>query len=487
MNQLQNTKTKLNRQHAIAELWHRGELSWKCHAVQKELREVFLNAEDNSTLVWLLARQSGKSYDLAILALEQALQIPNSIIKILTDTKLHAQSIFEPIFKMILEDCPEALKPSYTESKFTYYFSNGSQIQLAGSDNKHYERLRGQKSDLVLVDEAGFCDNLKHIVKSILLPTLTHTGGKIVLASTPPTNPDHDFYEFIEQAELNNTLTKKTIYDNPLLKKEQIDRIIKEMGGDNSPQFRREYLCELIREEENVLFPEFTPELEREIIKEWPKPPFYDSYVSMDLGYKDLTVVLFGYFDFRANKVIFEDEIVLSGKEMQLPELTSAILKKEQQLWTNTLSGEAKAPYSRVSDINYIVTQEISRISNGAVYFAPTKKDDKESALNNLRVMLATKKIIISPKCKTLIRHLRNCRWKNTEHKKTFARSPDNGHYDAVDAATYFVRSIAYSKNPYPAHYNVNMTDLYVNNPSKFYGQQSQDIYRAIFNVRKKG
>lgn len=176
-----NTKSRISKQQAIAELWHRGELSWKCHSVQKELRDVFYDAEDNSTLVWLLARQSGKSYDLAILALEQALQKPNSIIKILTDTKLHAQSIFEPIFKMLLEDCPDALKPSYTESKFTYHFANGSQIQLAGSDNKHYERLRGQKSDLVLVDEAGFCDNLKHIVKSILLPTLMHTGVRLCL------------------------------------------------------------------------------------------------------------------------------------------------------------------------------------------------------------------------------------------------------------------------------------------------------------------
>ena len=155
----------------------------------------------------------------------------------------------------------------------------------------------------------------------------------------------------------------------------------------------------------------------------------------MDLGYKDLTVVLFGYFDFRANKVIFEDEIVLSGKELQLPELTNQILKKEAQLWSNPLTGETKAPYLRVSDINYIVTQEISRISNGKASFAATKKDDKESALNNLRVMLATGKVIISPKCKTLIRHLRNCRWKNTEQKKTFARSPDNGHYDEIGRA----------------------------------------------------
>jgi hypothetical protein len=483
---IQSNKQKINKRDAIVELWNRGELSWKCHAVQKEMRDVFYDAPDNSTLVWLLARQSGKSYLLAIIALEQCRKKPNSIVKLLTDTKLHAESIFEPIFKELLEDCPDHLKPVYNSQKFTYTFSNDSQIQLAGSDNKHYERLRGQKSDLVLVDEAGFCDNLKHIVMSILLPTLTHTGGKIILASTPPTDSDHDFYSFIENAELNTTLTKKTIYDNPLLKGNQVDRIIKEMGGLNSPQFRREYLCELIREEENVIFPEFTVELESEIIKDWKKPPFYDCYVSMDLGYKDLTALLFAYYDFKADKVIIEDEIILTGKELQLPDLTEKILKKEEELWHNPLTNEVKKPYNRVSDINYIVTQEISRISNGEVFFTPAKKDDKDSAINNVRVMLATKKIIINPRCKTLIRHIRNCKWKKTESKSSFARSPDNGHYDAVDALIYLIRSISYTKNPYSNYYNTSANDMYVVNPRSFYSNATLDTYKTIFNVKKK-
>ena len=478
---------KVSKSAAIAELWNRGELSWKCHSVQKDMRSVFYNADDNATLVWLLARQSGKSVELAILALEQCLRKPNSIVKLLTDTKLHAQSIFDPIFKMLLEDCPEHLKPAYVESKFTYHFSNGSSIQLAGSDNKHYERLRGQKSDLVLVDEAGFCDNLKHIVKSVLLPTLTHTGGKIVLASTPPTDSDHDFYEFIEQAELNNTLTKKTIHDNPLLKGEQVQRIIKEMGGENSPQFRREYLCEVIREEENVLFPEFTPELEAEIVKEWPKPPFYDTYVAMDLGYKDLTAVLFAYYDFKADKVIFEDEIVLSGKELQLPDLTERIIKKEADLWTNPLSNEVKIPNIRVSDINYIVTKEIARISNGDLIFDVAKKDDNEAALNKLRVMLANEQIIINPKCTTLIRHLKNVKWKSPNNRVLFGRSPDDGHYDAVDALKYLIRNINFNKNPYPAHLNMNYaTTNYIEATSGYYDSGKNDIYHRIFNIRKK-
>jgi len=48
---------------------------------------------------------------------------------------------------------------------------------------------------------------------SILLPTTIHTKGKLILASTPPEEPDHDFIQFIEQAEQENCLTKKTLFE----------------------------------------------------------------------------------------------------------------------------------------------------------------------------------------------------------------------------------------------------------------------------------
>ena len=231
----------------------------------------------------------------------------------------------------------------------------------------------------MLVDEAGFCDKLEDVVKSVLLPTTTHTNGKIVLASTPHSDPDHDFNKFIEEADLNGTLTKKTIFDNPLLSKEQVDRIIREMGGVTAPKFRREYLCEVIRDEESVVFPEFNEDLQKLIVKDWPKPPHFDSYVSMDLGYKDLTVVLFGYYDFRADKVIIEDEIVVKGIDLKLPNLAADILKKETDLWTNVLTGELRTP-NRVSDINYIVSSELQRVSDGRLFFDAAKKDDNDAS-----------------------------------------------------------------------------------------------------------
>jgi hypothetical protein len=479
-------EASLTRRQITDEAWRRGFLYHRCHSVQQAMYKTFYESEDNSTLVWLLARQSGKTYLLAILALEQALRQPNSVIKILTDTKIHMETIFIPVMNELLEECPDDVKPEYQKSKFAYTFTNGSQIQLAGSDGKNYERLRGQKSHLCLVDEAGFCDDLNNVVLSVLVPTTTHTGGKTVLASTPPKEFDHEFLPFIEEAEMHGYLTKKTIYDNPLLTATQVERIAEKMGGVHSEQYRREYLCELIKDASTAVLPECTPALLKEITKEWPTPPFFDAYESMDLGFTDLTVVLFAYYDFRADKLIIEDEIVTNGPEMHLNKLTADIKDKERKLWTNVMSGEVKTPYLRVSDINYIATNEIRKNSNNEIIFVATKKDDKDSAINNLRMQLSAKKIVIHPRCVTLLRHMQNVRWQSAKNKTVFARSPDDGHYDAVDALIYLSRSVVYSKNPYPAHYGFNLKDLHIQNEDSFNNRDPAQVYARIFGRKLK-
>jgi hypothetical protein len=475
------------------ELWRRNLIHYKFHAVQKELWEIYNKSPEGSTLVWLLSRQMGKSFCLGLFAVIQAQSKPNSIIKLLTDTKLHARTIFEPIFREIFEDCPEDLKPDYIASSYVYVFKNGSQIQLAGSDGGHAERLRGQKSDLILVDEAGFCDNLDYNVNSILFPTTTHTGGRIVIASTPSPEPDHDFNKFVEEAEARGYLTKKTLYDNPLLTPEKVDNIISKFkGGTTNSQFRREYMCEMIKDENLSVLPEVDDELLAKIVKVHEQPPFYARYVAMDIGFKDLTVVLFGYYDFKSNCVVIQDEIVKPGKEIHLPDFTKELQDKENELWMNPLTHELIKPEVRASDINPFVIQEISIYAkknnpSHPIDFSIATKHDKLAHLNKLRVMLANEKIIIHPKCETLARHLKHCKWKDKSNKDDFARSNgDDGHYDAVDALLYFVRAINYNKNPYPASYGYNLRDLHVQNPTGYERMDPKQVYANIFGVKPK-
>jgi hypothetical protein len=474
------------------ELIRRGMLQFMMHSGQQEMYNIYKSSPDNSILVWLLARQSGKSFNFGIIAATECLAKSNVIVKILTDTKLHAKTIFEPIFRQIFEDFPEDLRPEYIASSFVYIFKNGSQIQLAGSDGNSAERLRGQKSDLVLVDEGGFCSKLYYNVMSVLVPTTTHTGGRVIIASTPSPDPDHDFVGFVEIAEQNKLLTKKTVYDNPLLKKEQIDNIISKFkGGVLNSQFRREYLCEMIKDETLSVLPEVDDELIAEIVREYPIPPFCSRYVSMDIGFKDLTVILFGYYDFRGDKIVIQDEIVKNGKEIHLPVFTKEIQDKEALLWTNYLTNELMKPDLRVSDINPFVIQEISIYAkknnpDHAVDFSLATKHDKLAHINKLRVMLANKKIVIDPKCETLIRHIKHCKWKDRSSKDEFDRSPDDGHYDAVDALLYFTRAVNYNKNPYPASYGYNTRDLHVENRGTFAKTTPQEVYKSIFGTRPK-
>lgn len=472
---------------AKEQLWRAGVLIWKLDKGQLELYDLFYKSQFN-VHTWLLSRRYGKTRTLCVLALEQCLRKPNTIVKFASPTKIQVNNNVRPLFRQLLEDCPPEILPEFREKDYIYYFPNGSEIQLAGTESGHAEKLRGGESLISIVDEAQDCDDLDNLVKSVLLPTTLTTNGKVILSGTPPKEPDHEFITFIEEAESRGSLIRKTIDDNGRLTKEQKEKFIEEMGGRNSEAVRRELFCEIIRDEKRSVIPEFTPELEKEIIKEWPMPPYFDGYVAMDLGFKDLTGLVFGYYDFRADKIIIQDEIVMDLRinNNNLSKLVEEIKVKEKELWFNHVTGEPRPPYKRVSDNDLIALNEISSISQFKVRFEPTEKKDLQAAINNLREKLKSRQIIIHPRCKTLIRHLRNVRWKTGE-KNIFARSPDDGHYDLAAACVYFIRNIDIRRNPYPAHYKRNMTDLYVHDKARFEGKKSQmDVYRKIFNVQGK-
>src|SRR5688572_23925913 len=112
---------QLSKEAIVRELWIRGDLESLFSPVQKELFDIYQGSEDNSTLVWLLARQTGKTYALALIAMMTAIKNPKCIVNILTDTKLHMEEIILPKFEEIFDNlkipCPEDLKPRYEKAK----------------------------------------------------------------------------------------------------------------------------------------------------------------------------------------------------------------------------------------------------------------------------------------------------------------------------------------------------------------------------------
>lgn len=485
------TKLKYDRNVLIEEIWRRGSISSiKLDPAQKEFDRL-VKESDETIPVILSSRRLGKTWWALVLSLETCLKTPNAVVKFVAPTKEMINDIVEKTMPQILEDCPALLQPNQYKSKYVYKFHNGSRLEMAGINSGHADKIRGGYANLIIVDEAGFCNDLLNTIRRVLTPLTTNTMGKIILLSTPPDDLEHDFLKLVEEAEMRGVLIKKTIYDNPRIKPEEIEHILAAYPGrEKHPDFRREYLCQIQKNKELSVIPEFDDELVKSIVKPWKKPTMFDGYVGMDLGFKDLTVVVFGYYDFRAAKLIIEDEIVMNFQIQAntLQKLVRQMHEKEQDIFSDPMTHELKKPAMRVSDINYIVLKEIHHFSKGLISFSSAKKDDKQAAINNLRILLATEKVIINPKCTTVISHLMNAKWSKT-NKAIFDRSPDHGHYDAVDALLYLSRAVDFNKNPYPRGYDYEQADLYVKpEVSNFSGSNSPIVQnmKTLFKVGRK-
>lgn len=473
---------------ATDELWRRGQISlYKLTPEQKDI-STKITESNQKIIVVLCSRRLGKTFYAICLAIDTCLKIPNASVKFVSPTQKMVKDNIESLMTKILEDCPEELRPEYVKSRNMFRFKNGSILQMAGTDSGNAERLRGGFAHLCIIDEAQSCNDLTNTVRSILIPTTTHTKGKVVLLGTPPRDSEHDFMKFVADADEQDVLIKKTIHESTILKADELEGILSAYPGrENHPDFKREYLCIVQKDTEFSAVPEFTDELEAEVVKVMERPPHFDYYESMDLGGKDLTVVLFAYFDFRKALIVIEDELVMDFQEKgnHIGLLVQKIQEKEAEHFSDPIVHEVRAPYMRVSDIDYIALGEIRKHSYNKIDFMLAKKDDKASAVNNLRIMIANKRIIINPRCKTLIKHLRNVKWSKS-NRSMFDRSVGMGHYDAVDALIYLTRAIVFSKNPYPANFGLNQTDLvFLGKPNQ--SQESAvDVFRALFKIGKK-
>jgi PBSX family phage terminase large subunit len=476
---MEKKKTK-QQEEASKLLWQKGHLKHKLHDLQKKIYDQFYTGEDYITTM-LLSRRSGKSYLMCLLAIETCLRNKNAIVLYVCQTKDMVKQIIRQNIEPIIEDCPESLKPEWKEADKCYYFKNGSMLRIAGSDAGHYNRLRGTKSDLWIVDEAGFCKDLEEIVWNVLQPTTATTKGRGILASTPdPSKPGHPFItQFVEPAEVKGKLFKYTIFDNPLIDEKKRNEIIESIpGGVNSPKFKAEYMCEVFRGTESVVIPEFDSFAEKELVVDsYTRPPKYDAYVSMDIGGKDFTVVLFGFYDFLKDTIVIEDEVVLKQRQNSL-NLALNIRKTKEGLW-----GE-NDPYMMFADNNNIILLNDLNLQHN-LRFIPTKKDNKEASINQLRVRIQQRKLLISSKCKTLIYHLKNATWSKAQaigNYKKFAYGNDGSHFDAIDSLLYMIRNVSYGKNPYPSDWGgLRGENVYVRKTNEEKAQKFINLFKRKF------
>src|SRR3990167_514560 len=100
-------------------------------------------------------------------------------------------------WEQLKKDCRQAAE-AINESRLEIKLVNGSLIVLRGWEA--IETLRGQRFDLLVVDEVAMMKNFWLIWQEVLRPTLTDTKGEVIFISTPK-----GFNTFYDLYNLENT------------------------------------------------------------------------------------------------------------------------------------------------------------------------------------------------------------------------------------------------------------------------------------------
>lgn len=393
------------------------------------------------------------------MAIETAIKTPKIHIHFASPFQNQVKEYLIPIFDQIFDDCPEDLRPLWKGNK--YVFKNGSFIKLCGCNNRQYDNLRGNKSDLFFIDEARDVDDLETVVRDIALPQLLSSKNpnkKIVLASTPPTTPDHPFKKYAERAKAEGAYSYHTIHEGWYSEKD-LEPFIKESGGVDSTTWKREYLAQFVTDEKLQIIPEW----KAEFIQEIPKDDYFQFWTvveSLDIGYRDFTAWIMGYYDWKRAQLIIEYEYAIRENDFTTEALAKGITDIEDKEYTKL----NQTRYRRISDNNNLnLLADLSRLHKLA--FAPVvkneKRNGKEWMVNQTREAIKSGKIIVHPRCTRLIASLEFGIWKDGHSE--FARSAELGHYDFIDTLVYLVAGLLpaiKNTNPIPPLYQLNVSKM---------------------------
>lgn len=409
-------------------LWRRGELSWKLHNTQKIIHDKVAASPSDEVLI-LSSRQLGKSWWVLCYALEWCIKNPGSIVRVLAATLKQIQDIVNDNLVHIIADAPEGMIHRH---KSSYRWDIGSSsLRLGPLERAYVDYNRGGNASLIICEEGGFVksEDYEYAVKSVIGPQLLRTSGKLIHVTTPSQDPLHFIHtETKAKTELSDSCFSYTIYDNPQLTAEQIEKAKILCGGEDTAAWKREYLAQIVRDPSTVIVPTFD---DKHVVAN-KLPTFSNYYLSIDWGgVRDKTVGLFYTYDFLRNKVMFIDEITAPPNTPTDAIVKSVLSMESAYLTEDSIKG-------RWADVPGQLQIDLHNTHKFSVRL-PTK-DDWQAGINNMQIMFARDEVEVHPRCKFLIQSLKSGQY--NQNRTDFARSDVLGHCDALAACMYALRML---------------------------------------------
>lgn len=483
-------------------LWSAGRLKYKLDPLQVQMHTAAKGAfaqAPNSAERWFYfdcSRQVGKDWTSSVLVLETVYQVRRPIrIVYAGATQVSVRELLVPNLVKLFDDCPPELLPreiqdgTFLKSADRLTWPWGAQVVMVGMD-LHPGRLRGPATHAAVFSEAAFYSAFGDTLRSIVIPQLqTEPDGWWIIATTPPESAGHEIdTEWLPLAKRTGRHFHASIQDNPRLTPEAVEAQIRMVGGDagrKSTMVRRELFAEHVTEQSRQVIPEWQ-DVKGTSVREFTRPQWVDCYVSLDPGIVHLCASQQGFYDFTTDTLYIEGDFAEAG--LNTWDVALRLWAREWQLWGTVPQkpkklgepewqealGEIRSyfypdlptptvplqrwngqntkaqPYIRVSDTDKRLITDL--YTQHGLLFQPAQKDNREAAINNLRLRIQQGKIVIHPRCIHTLAHLDGAIWNS---KRTgFAESKTQGHWDALASLLYLDRTVQRGRNPYPPNHH---------------------------------
>ena len=451
---------------AVHDAFLAGDLSFLMHDTQLSMRDMVEQGGDE--ILIFSSRQLGKSFFDICLAIEHCIKHNRPMVRIFADTLEQVNDIVADNISLIEQLAPPGFITRRKSDK-RWMVGNG-EIRLGPLAQAHIDGKRGGNATLIILEEGCFVssDEYKAAIGSVIGPQLLRSGGKLVHVTSPSKDMQHYVHTTVlPKCEATGSVARYTVYDNPQLTQEQIDKA--KSRCTSNEEWLREYMAEIIRDDTTTAIPEFD---ETRHVVEREKPSHAYWLVSLDFGGTvDKHGLVLCYYDFEIAKFRVWDERLLNRNTSTKVIRETSIDMEKQAKWLD------EEP-NRVSDSPGQITIDL-RCEDFFVRPPKKGKGSWEADQNALRLAFTRDEIEIEPRCKWLIATLKYGQF--TDSRKDWRRTEELGHLDLLAALMYGYRARDLN-NPFPRHMGKSIHTHHISREE----QESADTLQNVFFTHLK-
>ena len=373
---------------------------------------------------------AGRRFGKTMLSIDQmkgCASQPNKRVCYIAPTFQQARDI---VWEALRKDCEQAAQ-SINEARLEIKLFNGSIIKLQGWES--IEAIRGQKYDLVILDEVAMFRNFWMSWQEAIRPTLIDNRGEAIFISTP--KGFNHFYDLFNMQETDSDFKsfKYTTYDNPHIPVDEIDKSRNQLGPD---RFAQEFMADFTKTE-GLVFKEFQRQVHLMSPEKLKDIHFRETLVGVDFGFTNPCAVLTVKRDSSDTYYVTSEWYERGRTDIEVAEYVASIS-------ANRVYPDPEAPAAIVELRKKGVN--VRTVTKG--------KDSIKNGIDKVRELFLANKLKISTDCKNLIMELEMYSYPDARGGVTSAEKPLDEYNHALDALRYVIMMTSGGNQGAHVHYS---------------------------------